>query len=232
MPRHVHERKTTVEPARKAPHHAPVAGSIGTESAFFFPGEAAQLLGLEELDYRQIRSLFVFIQAQRGIETPPGKWARFSLIDLVCLARLMPLLGGDAKLAHGERLYLRPVRQTVEWLRGHGIADPLLEVPMVRVGSRVLIEIDEIAFDPVTGQGALVLMERTLKTSTTADAIADRIAAAYEEARVELQGGASALRDLLVGPSTFGSERLRSQEPVELAGRTRHHAEVTSREAP
>jgi hypothetical protein len=144
MPRHVTEHRPAV----------PVKRVKDGAEGYFFVGETARMLGLTSVDYRQIRTLFRFVREQAG--TPVGvddqSWSRFTLIDIACLDALMPLCGGLEALSPNRRLVLRPVRRACSSLRGLGFANPLLEVPMRRVGSNVYAVSEGSLVDPNNGQ--------------------------------------------------------------------------------
>lgn len=175
MPRHVSDSRDLVSPRSRS----------GIDVAFLYAGEAAQLLDIADLDYRQIRTLYVFVRDQRGLATPAGSWARFSPVDLICLTRLITLVGGKEQLAPNKRLRLHAVRQTTRWLRSRGVANPLLEVPMTRVGSRVLIQLSETDLDPLTGQEAFTFIEGSLKNEFRHDQ--ERMTALLAELTVQRQ---------------------------------------------
>jgi len=130
---------------------------VGVEvpTAVFFPGEVARLLGLEHVEYDQLRRLFVLARTLRGEDHPGRAWSRFSLADLAATEVLVALGGGRSRLRRGQRLILGDVEAACHALRALGIANPLLEVPMARLGRRVVARIGGYVVEPATGQLAL-----------------------------------------------------------------------------
>jgi len=126
--------------------------------AVFFPSEVARLLGLEGVDYDTLRRLFRLSRTTQGHPDPTAglganKWARFTLSDLACTEALVQVGGGRIALKSGKRLLLGEVEQACERLRSAGATNPLLEVPMMRVGrTRIVAYLDGHLFEPVTGQ--------------------------------------------------------------------------------
>lgn len=123
---------------------ARVASDSAVEG-YFYAGEATRILRLDDIDYQQVRRLFRFVREQAGtpLNSDDGrKWARFTISDLACMESLVHLCGGRAALAHGRRLRIRPIRLACEWLRAQGIDNPLLQVPMIRVGDQVFAVLD------------------------------------------------------------------------------------------
>jgi hypothetical protein len=53
----------------------------------FYAGEAARILGLEQLDYRQLRALFAVAVPANRREGPNGgtRWSRYTFRDLVAM---------------------------------------------------------------------------------------------------------------------------------------------------
>ncbi|MEZ5194239.1 MAG: hypothetical protein R2734_18345 [Nocardioides sp.] len=121
-----------------------VAGD-GAVQGYFYAGEATRILRLEDIDYQQVRRLFRFVREQAGVPLTSEdgrRWARFTVADLACMESLIELCGGRDALARGRRLRIRPIRLACEWLRTQGIDNPLLQVPMIRIGDQVFAVID------------------------------------------------------------------------------------------
>lgn len=121
-------------------------------SAEFFPGEAARLLGLDGVDYSQLRQLYLLARRLRGAPSPGRGWSRFELADLAAVEVLVSLGGGRERLARGRRLVLGQLEATCLALADLGFDDPLLQVPLSRDGRRILAKIDGYVFEPATGQ--------------------------------------------------------------------------------
>ena len=121
-------------------------------AAEFFPGEVARLLGLEGVDYAQLRDLHRIGRRARGLATPGRKWARYTLADLAAVEVLVTLGGGRDALSKGRRLVLGDIVRTCDALRGLGFDNPLLQVPMARDGRRILARVNGFVLEPTTGQ--------------------------------------------------------------------------------
>ncbi len=123
--------------------------------AHFFPGEVARLLALGEVDYSQLRRLFVLSRTTRGEVRPSARWARFTLTDLASTEVLVGLGGGRSRLQAGRRLILGDIENACAALREMGITNPLLDVPLARNGRRILAVVGRYVMEPSTGQFAL-----------------------------------------------------------------------------
>jgi hypothetical protein len=144
------ERHEEVAPRRR------IAGEPGsTRDGYFYPREAATILGCPEIDYQQLRRLFVFARRQAGRPVPPG-WARYTLQDLAAVRRALALSGGVVVLqTPGHRLQLARLERACDALREQGVENPLLDVSLQRRGHAVLASINGVLYDPVTGQTEL-----------------------------------------------------------------------------
>ena len=123
--------------------------------AVFFPGEVARILGLDGIEYGQLRRLFVLARVLRGEPHPDRGWSRFTLADLAAVEVLVGLGGGRECLHRGRHLVLGDVETACQALRRLGVDNPLLQVPMARDGRRILARVGEYVIEPVTGQLAL-----------------------------------------------------------------------------
>lgn len=123
----------------------------------FYPREAVEILGLSELDYRQLRRLYKLVRKQAGYKEVKGRlWARFSLLDLAAMRVAVELAAPDAGAERrGQRLQLAPVEGACEALRSAGVENPLLDVRMERVGRKVFAVVEGHMVDPTSGQGVL-----------------------------------------------------------------------------
>lgn len=148
--------------------------------AAFFPGEVARLLGLDGIEYDQLRRMFVLSRVLRGEPSPGRKWSRFTLGDLAATEVLLRLGGGREQLALGRHLILGDVERACKALIDLGVQNPLLQVPMARDGRRILARVGEYVIEPVSGQLALedagqrvdqFLQERLIKDRTVRAAI-------------------------------------------------------------
>lgn len=125
----------------------------------YFPGEVVQLLGLQGVTYDTLRRLhrIAWASVTRGTPAPDlnGAWSRYTATDVARLDVLVDLCGGRAALAPDRRLNMRGVPEACGALLELGSTDPLLEVPMARIGSKIVAILDGFAFEPATGQVVL-----------------------------------------------------------------------------
>lgn len=143
----------------KVHHHAERRPAIRVVThpaiAVFFPGEAARLLGLQGVDYAQLRRIYGLARTLRGLPTPPRGWARFTLTDLAAAEVIVGLIGGREALLAGRRFVFGDLEAACSALHALGFDDPLLQVPMVRSGRRILARVGIHVIEPSTGQLAL-----------------------------------------------------------------------------
>jgi hypothetical protein len=142
--------------------------------AVFFPGEVARLLGLDGIDYSQLRRLFMLARTLRGETPPPGSWSCFTLADLASAEVLVALAGGRERLALGRRLAFGNVEQACVALRQMGFEHPLLQVPLAREGRTILARVDAYVFEPASGQLTLEQTEEQVNLFLEQRIIKDR----------------------------------------------------------
>jgi hypothetical protein len=119
---------------------------------YFFPNEVARLLGLEGLDYRQLRRLFLLVTRSRG-QVPPRRWARFDFRDVAALRAAVSALGGVDVIRRSRRLRLAPLEFACEVLRREfDLSSPLTQARLLQVGRDVLVQLDGARFAPDSGQ--------------------------------------------------------------------------------
>lgn len=125
-----------------------------SRAGYFFPREVADILGVPEIDYRQLRALFKLARLQAGDPVLPAdhRWSRYTLRDVAAVQEALRLAGGSVALRPGRRLRLRPVESAVIGLMRMGVRDPLLEVPLERYGSTIVATIGGDLLDPTSGQ--------------------------------------------------------------------------------
>jgi hypothetical protein len=128
----------------------------GTEPGYFYAGEVSRILGLDDIDYQQLRNLFRFVREQAGQSVPKG-WARYTLTDLAGIEAALRLTRGVDSARPSRHYRLKPLRAACGALRSQGFSNPLLEVPMRRDGDRVFALIGTTVIEPATGQ---LVMER------------------------------------------------------------------------
>jgi hypothetical protein len=120
----------------------------------YFPGEAARILKLQDIDYHQMRRLFEIIDPSllRAEAERSGKswtWTRYSFRHLVALRTALSL----APPQEGGRLNIRQLREACLVLRGQfGRASPLTDTQLSRLGDAIVARIGGKLFDARTGQ--------------------------------------------------------------------------------
>lgn len=124
---------------------------------YFFPREVAHLLGIEDIDYHQLRRLFRLVREQSGTGLNSG-WSRYTLTDIAAVKVVIELCGGPEALQPGRRLRIDCVAKACTALREQGIENPLLDVQLERQGDRIFANLSGTLFDPLTGQTALRAM--------------------------------------------------------------------------
>jgi len=153
--------------AQRVSDHGPRTPSerVGaTVSAVFYPGEAARLLGVPDIDYAQLIKLHRLARESRGLKPSSDKrWTRFDFMDLACIHVLIELGGGTERLQVGRRLVLGNISATCAALRQRGVKNPLLDVPLKRVGRSIVAKVDGYVFEPDSGQAVMALVEARLQ---------------------------------------------------------------------
>jgi hypothetical protein len=161
---------TVLKPRHDPLRPARIPGSVNDSSQveFVYANEVASILGLERVEYRQIRCLLALV---RGVkETELGaRWARFSLADIAGLQIAIPLVGGPDGFRVGGRLRMAPLKRACEALRSIGIANPLIDVPLHLHDGRVVAQIEGIVVDPRSGQALLASMYDLMKDRVPRD---------------------------------------------------------------
>jgi hypothetical protein len=122
---------------------------------YLFPGEVAELLDCGDIDYHQLRRLFRLVRTQAGVQVRTRKWARYTLKDVAALRIALELCGGSDALARGKHLQMAALEHACTALRVQGVANPLLDVPLHRMGAIIVAEINGVLFDPTSGQTTL-----------------------------------------------------------------------------
>ncbi len=144
--------------AEKRQTRTPQRRSAG--GGLFFPNEVVRILGLQRIDYRQLRRLFRLVRRVCGSPVASRKWARFSFTELACLRVAIDLAGGVDALATGRRLRLKAIENACRALtKRYGVQNPLLHARMRREGNAVVAVVDDVTFAPATGQLTLGLLE-------------------------------------------------------------------------
>lgn len=144
--------------------HSPIKPAENVRSSFY-PGEVARILGLEGMDYHQMRRLFRLVRQQAGSESPEThKWSRFTFKDLVATKVAIALAGGKEALSKGRHLRLKEVERTCERLREvFGLENPLTEVVLRRRGPVTVAHVQGLWFEPANGQMVLAEVEEAVE---------------------------------------------------------------------
>jgi hypothetical protein len=153
----------------------------------FYPGEAAEQLGVKAVaSYRQLQTLWWISRCSQGeAEWPEHKlewprqsavyedpdengrfWTRFTLTDIACSREIIRLVGGPPAFERGRRPRFTPIANACRRLHELGIANPLLDVRLVKDGrARIIVELSELVIDAATGQ---ILLSASLGVSEAA----------------------------------------------------------------
>lgn len=133
--------------------------------ASFYPGEVAWILGLEGVDYHQLRRLFRLVRKQSSSPGPEARqWSRFTFRDLVALKVALSLAGGKEALSKGRHLRLKDVERVCHRLReDFGLENPLTEVVLRRRGRSAVARIQGLWFEPASGQMVLTEVEEAVE---------------------------------------------------------------------
>lgn len=169
------------------------------QQEFFYAAEAVAVLGVEGIEYRQLRELLTVI---RGSDQSTGarRWARYSLADIAALEIAIELVGGRAVFEPKRRMRIAALRRALKALRDAGFMNPLIEVPLERQGTRIVARLRGVLIDPTNGQAQLVEVERRMEQrvkEVRLDGALERLRADLVQLRtsrprrVEPQGGAS-----------------------------------------
>lgn len=189
-------------PVAPNPRLRPAASNAGHDQGYFFPGEVARLLDLEDVDYHQLRRLLRLVRQQAAALPPPrGKWSRYTLRDVAALQVAVEVCGGRAALVAGRHLKIAPLERACAALRRQGVSNPLLDVPLTAHGRRVFALVDGTLVDPTSGQQALADGLERLDAYLGAD---------YPEAdlRERLRQESSHAADAKAAPRTKGESPL------------------------
>ena len=91
--------------ARRTPDGTSKPPSDRSEgAAYFYPAEVVRILGLQGIDYAQLRRLLRLFRTTDS--QPTRRWGRYSFEDLVAIRIAVRLAGGTDALARGHRLQL------------------------------------------------------------------------------------------------------------------------------
>src|SRR3569623_2209828 len=123
---------------------------------YFYPGEAARILGLNGIDYHQLRRLLLVVSRDQPSTKQSRKWARFTFKDLVMVRTAIDLAGGIGGLRRDRHLRLKRVQEAVVALRRRlRVDDPIATVRLVLRDGQILAQLDGVTFESVSGQQLL-----------------------------------------------------------------------------
>lgn len=133
-----------------------------------YPGEAARILDVAWLDYRQLRVIHELVRKMSGGSAIPGPlprkagndkrpmrpWARYTLRDLACAAEVVRLCVRPVSRSPDSRarLNVAQLKHACERLQIEGMACPLLEVRFDWSAGRLVATSQMVRFDASTGQ--------------------------------------------------------------------------------
>lgn len=134
--------------------------SDGLQEAVFFPNEVAELFGMTDVDYAQLRFFWKLIRQPWDPYDAAGTlgrgWSRFSFLDMACLLEAVLVCGGREAFAPGRRMTRRGLATACRALHAQGFDVPLLQVRIRRIGRDFLVASDDgMLCNPVTGQAAI-----------------------------------------------------------------------------
>ena len=116
----------------------------------FFPGEVVRILGLKDIDYKQLRDLANLVSPGK---TSRRKWGRYTFEDLIKLRSAIELAGGREALKLGKHLRVGHLSRVLGSLKAQfGVLNPLAEVKLERVGTSILAQVSGAKFDPIEAQ--------------------------------------------------------------------------------
>lgn len=151
MPPKIHEHR------KREPRARVLRGRTG----YFYPGEAARILGLKGIDYHQLRQVLIIASGTASSPTSSRRWARFSFKDLVTVRTAIELAGGLSALRRGRHLKLKRLREVCAALRKKlHIVDPLATIRLTLSGKSIVAQLEGVTFDPISGQLLLDLLRR------------------------------------------------------------------------
>ena len=135
---------------------APRTRLLSRVKGYFFPGEAARILGLDGIDYHQLRRILRITSGPDSLRAPSRKWTRFTFKDLLLVRRALDLAGGIDALKPRRHLRLKRVQEACTALRDRfDIADPLTSANLRLDGRAIVAQLDGVTFEPATGQTIL-----------------------------------------------------------------------------
>lgn len=139
---------------------APRTRLLSRVKGYFFPGEAARILGLEGIDYHQLRRILRIASGPDSLQASSRKWTRFTFKDLLLVRRALDLAGGIDALKPHRHLKLKRLQEACTALRDRfDIADPLTSANLRLDGRAIVAQLDGVTFEPATGQTILEIQQ-------------------------------------------------------------------------
>jgi len=173
--------------------------------ASYFPGEAARILGLKALDYHQLRKIFALVRSSSAPRNPNKRWewARYTFRDLVALKTALRIVAHP----RGGRLDINSVKKACELLRtAFGLANPLTEVPLDRLGDAIIARVDDKYFDASTGQRLIDEVASDLRKFVDENCSGQERSLCYEQIAMEKRA-ISSERSLFAATATSARRR-------------------------
>lgn len=121
---------------------------------YFYASEVVQILGLDGIDYRQLRRILRLVRPADD-QPQTDKWSRYEFEDLVAVRAALKVIGAKKASASDRRWLLSELECACRNLRALGIAKPLTEVALERRGSEIIAKVDGVSFRPASGQLSL-----------------------------------------------------------------------------
>jgi hypothetical protein len=128
-----------------------------SDTGYFFAGEAARMLGVENIRYGQLRAIYDLVREQAGItatEEEKRKWARFTSTDLAAALEVVRICVDRVGLENkaGVRIALVHLKRACTRLRRQGLSNPLLQARLDYIDGRVVAHMNGVTFDTSNGQ--------------------------------------------------------------------------------
>lgn len=144
------------------------------DEGHFFPGELGLLLGVPEINHRQLRAIHGLVRHQAGNPIPKDvdqrgsprdkawRWSRFTFLDVIATREVVRLcLEPDGTLPN--RLRLHRIRVACDALRTIGFINPLVELDLEIHGGQVVVRTSDTLIDAKTGQARFDSAEADLR---------------------------------------------------------------------
>jgi len=129
----------------------------------FYPGEVATLLGLNGVDYAQLRRLHKLVTPETA-QIQGRAWLRFTETEILAGRVALELLGGLESLRPRHRLRWRALERACRVLRErYGMKNPMLEVRLQRRGGTIWALHKGITFEALSGELVFPELDQSFK---------------------------------------------------------------------